>query len=55
MCQAFLRLTWKTAHPALREDGQEHEIKIDCGGLNKNGPHRLTYLNARFPVVGTVW
>jgi hypothetical protein len=25
------------------------------GGLNKNVPHRLIYLNVKFPVNGTVW
>ena len=24
-------------------------------GLNENGPHRLLYLNAWYPVGGTVW
>ena len=23
-----------------------HWVEGDCGGLNKNGPHRLIYLNA---------
>ena len=26
-----------------------------CGGLNENGPCRFIYLNAWFPVDGTVW
>jgi hypothetical protein len=26
-----------------------------CGGFNKNGPHKLMYLNGWSPVGGTIW
>lgn len=34
-----------------------HSLVVNsvCGGLNENGPLRLTYLNVWSPVGGTVW
>lgn len=29
-------------------------ILKSCGGLNKNGPHRLIYLNAQSSGIGTI-
>ena len=31
------------------------EFVVYFDGLNENAPHRLLYLNAWFPVCGTVW
>jgi hypothetical protein len=39
----------------MREDGEVDLDTGDCGGLNKNGPHRLTHVNPLSPVGGIIW